>query len=131
MKSKISKILGVVLSLALLSSISMIAVPVSAAGDPDDINEWENLAMPDFNKWTDVKLLEQAEDGTIYASVAQYFPGDIDIDSGTYTWDVNPAGDAAYQEWEATGDWDWWQDEPAPDGTYGIAIRLISKTHIW
>jgi hypothetical protein len=130
MKTKLTKILGVVLSLALLSSLAMIAVPVSAAGDPDVVNEWENLNMPMLNRWTDVKLIEQAEDGTIFISVAQYFPGDIESITGSYTWDVNGPGDAAYQTWTATGDWDWWWD-PGSDGTYGIAIRYYDSPYLF
>ncbi|HEX78723.1 MAG TPA: hypothetical protein G4O19_01035, partial [Dehalococcoidia bacterium] len=130
MKTKLAKILGVVLSLALLSSLAMIAVPASAAGDPDVVNEWENLNMPMLNRWTDVKLIEQAEDGTIFISVAQYFPGDMENITGTYTWDRNGPGDSAYETFTATGDWDWWWDEGA-DGTYGIAIRYFDYPYVF
>lgn len=81
MKTKISKILGVVLSLALLTSLAVIAVPVSAAGDPDVVDTWENLNLPATVENTDVKLIEQAEDGTIFISVAEYFPGELDVTS--------------------------------------------------
>jgi len=75
MKSKITKILGVVLSLALLSSMAMIAVPVSAAGSATVVNKWEALGLPSTFVDSDVEIITQAEDGTFFISVLYYDDG--------------------------------------------------------
>ncbi|MCK5577404.1 MAG: hypothetical protein KAI14_03720, partial [Dehalococcoidales bacterium] len=69
MKKRITKIVGVVLSLALLSSLAMVA-PVSAIADPDVLNDWETVVpgLP-VAEDTDVDLLAVAADGTLFASV--------------------------------------------------------------
>ena len=68
MKSKISKILGVVLSLALLSSMAMIAVPVSAATGPGT-NAWQEVVLPETMPGVEVRILELAPNGDLYAGV--------------------------------------------------------------
>lgn len=67
MKKKIHRILGVVLTLALLSSLAIVAaVPVAA--QPGE-NEWGEIDLPVVAPGTDVDLLAQAADGTLFASV--------------------------------------------------------------
>jgi len=87
MKSKIIKILGVVLSLALLSSMAIIAIPVSAAGDPDIINAWETMTTPSGVD-ADVEIITQAEDGTIFISVYDEVGGNWDMykSADGYAW---------------------------------------------
>jgi hypothetical protein len=68
MKKRITKILGVVLSLALLSSLAMVATPVVAQPGENAWNEIE-LDFPLLAPGTDVELLAQAADGTLFASV--------------------------------------------------------------
>lgn len=108
MKTKISKILGVVLSLALLTSMAVIAVPVSAAGNPAVVDSWENLNLPITDPNTDVKLIEQAEDGTIFISVARYYPGTFtQTDNVDDEWeiDANTTGDEASASMVMHGTW--------------------------
>jgi len=70
MKKKISRILGVVLSLALLSTLAMAAAPVSAAvGVNQEINAWDNVGLPAVAPDTDVEVIAVAPDGTLFASV--------------------------------------------------------------
>jgi len=66
MKKKISKILGVVLSLALLSSLAIVSVPVAA--QPGE-NEFEAIDGPPIATNTGVGVMGIAPDGTIYAAV--------------------------------------------------------------
>jgi hypothetical protein len=72
MKKKISRILGVVLSLALLSSLAF-AAPTSAAGDPDVINEWESIDLPAVEPDSDVGPLaiDPNDTDTLYAGVLE------------------------------------------------------------
>ena len=69
MKTKIVKILGVVLSLALLSSLAMVAAPVAAVGDPAKINTWAGITPPALFADTDIELITTAPDGTLFVSV--------------------------------------------------------------
>jgi len=85
LKSKITKILGVVLSLALLSSLAVIAVPVSAAGSATVVNKWEALGLPSTLVGSDVEIITQAEDGTLYISVAEYSTGKLTVTSGAFS----------------------------------------------
>jgi hypothetical protein len=66
MKKKISKILGVVLSLALLSSLAIVSAPVAA--QPGQ-NEFSAIDGPPIVTQTGVGVMGIAPDGTIYASV--------------------------------------------------------------
>ncbi|MDD4923927.1 MAG: hypothetical protein PHF74_03725, partial [Dehalococcoidales bacterium] len=78
MKTKIMKILGVVMTVAMLASFVAAGSPVSAAGNPASINEWEGVTLPFTVPNCDVELIEQANDGTIFISV--YFD---DVAAGT------------------------------------------------
>ncbi len=71
MKTKIMKILGVVMTVAMLASFMVAGAPVSAAGGPTtaSINEWEGVVLPFTVEDCDVELIEQANDGTIFISV--------------------------------------------------------------
>jgi len=71
MKTKIMKVLGVVMTIAMLASFMVAGAPVSAAGGPltPSINEWEGVTLPSMIPGTDVDLIEQAKDGTIFISV--------------------------------------------------------------
>jgi len=66
MKKRITKIVGVVLSLALLSSLAMVAAPVTAA---PGTNAFGAVTLPAVAPDTDVELLAVAADGTLFASV--------------------------------------------------------------
>ena len=63
------KVLGVVMTVAMLASFMVAGAPVTAAGSATVINEWEKLSMPSLAPGTDVDLIEQANDGTIFISV--------------------------------------------------------------
>ena len=65
MKKRITKILGVVLSLALLSSLAMVTPVIAQPGE----NVWAEIDLPPVAPGTDVELLAQAADGTLFASV--------------------------------------------------------------
>ena len=91
MKKRITKILGVVLSLALLSSLAMIAAPVTAA--PGE-NAWGAITLPAVAPGSDVELIAQAADGTLFASVYDA--------SGTPDWIVYKSTDGGWT-WKATG----------------------------
>jgi len=87
-KNKIHRILGVVLTLALLSSLAIVAaVPVAA--QPGE-NEWDEIDLPVVAPGTDVDLLAQAADGTLFASVYKSATGDDYIiyksTDGGWTW---------------------------------------------
>ena len=89
MKNKILKILGVVLSLALLSSLAMIATPVAAAPGQNTFAEVKTPAvMPN----TGVGIMAIAPDGTIYAAVVEASP---------YGWTIYKSVDDGYN-WTAT-----------------------------
>jgi len=96
MKKRITKILGVVLSLALLSSLAMVASPVIA--QPGE-NEWAEIDLPPVAPGTDVELLATAADGTLFASV-------YDAAAGPGYWTIyksEPGADGiAGWEWDAT-----------------------------
>lgn len=89
MKKRITKILGVVLSLALLSSLAMIAAPVAAADGPGQ-NKWGPIALPAVVDGADVDLIAKAADGTLFASVYKSATGDDYIiyksTDGGWTW---------------------------------------------
>jgi hypothetical protein len=89
MKKRISRILGVILSLALLSGLAMVA-PVSASdpiGDPDVYNDWEDLCQPKVMPGSDVELMAQAVDGTLFVSVFDGTNWDIyRSEDGGWTW---------------------------------------------
>jgi len=107
MKSKISKILGVVLSLALLSSMAIIAVPISAAGDPDVIDVWESVGMPDTRPDSDIGVSTVAPDGTIYATVVDWIDGsdgstpDDTMQDTEWQWSVQKSVDEGFT-WNPT-----------------------------
>ena len=61
--------MGVVLSLALLSSLAMVVAPVNAA---PGLNAWGNVTLPGVMEDTDVDLLAVAADGTLFASVYEF-----------------------------------------------------------
>jgi hypothetical protein len=65
MKKKISRILGVVLSLALLSSFFIAAAPVAA--QPGQ-NAWDTIDLPQVFPGSDVGPMDIAPDGTIYCA---------------------------------------------------------------
>ena len=69
MKKRITKILGVVLSLALLSSLAIVAAPVTAA---PGLNTWGAITLPPVMENSDVDLIAVAADGTLFASVYKY-----------------------------------------------------------
>ncbi|MFA5628651.1 MAG: fibronectin type III domain-containing protein [Dehalococcoidales bacterium] len=70
MKNKIMKILGVVMTVAMLGSFMVAGAPVSAAGSAPSVNDWSSVTMPNLMPDTDVELIEQAvDDGTIFISV--------------------------------------------------------------
>jgi uncharacterized protein YaiE (UPF0345 family) len=93
MKKRITKIIGVVLSLALLSSLAMVTPVIAQPGE----NEWAEIDLPPIAQDTDVELLAQAVDGTLFASV---------VDTTGPTWTLyrsEPGADGvAGWEWEAT-----------------------------
>ena len=84
MKNKITRILGVVLTITLLSSLAMVTVPVSAAGSSAVINTWETLAPLNTSVDTDIDIIVQAEDGTFFISV---------WDGGTSTYSMYKSAD--------------------------------------
>lgn len=88
MKKRITKILGVVLSLALLSSLAMIAAPVTAA---PGMNAWGGVGLPPVVDNNDVEVLAQATDGTLFLSVHDTFAGTYTIyksTNGGWTWTI-------------------------------------------
>jgi hypothetical protein len=89
MKNKVLKVLGVVLSLALLSSLAMIATPVSAAPGQNDFAE---VLTPGVMPNTGVGIMAIAPDGTIYAAVVEASP---------YGWTIYKSVDDGYS-WTAT-----------------------------
>ena len=60
MKKRITKILGIVLTLALLSSLAMVAAPVAAA---PGTNAWGEIDMPALAPETGVGVLAITPDG--------------------------------------------------------------------
>ncbi len=91
MKTRIAKILGVVLTITLLSSLAMVAAPVSAA--PGE-NEWDAIAGPPIVAGSEVGIMEVIEsDGTIFASV---------YDAMTGFWCVKKSSDEG-DTWQDTG----------------------------
>jgi hypothetical protein len=111
MKKRITKILGVVLSLALLSSLAMVATPVIA--QPGQ-NEWAEIELdfPLIAPDTDVELLAQAADGTLFASVYDEIADEYTL----YRSEPGADGIAGW-EWEAefTGYGPIWAINPAPN----------------
>jgi len=89
MKNKIMKVLGIVMTIAMLASFMVVGSPVSAAGGPTvpSINEWEGVVLPSTVPGSNVDLIEQAKDGTIFISV--YFAnattyGGVAMGAGTW-----------------------------------------------
>ncbi|MCJ7769405.1 MAG: hypothetical protein MUO92_02875, partial [Dehalococcoidales bacterium] len=114
MKKRITKILGVVLSLALLSSLAMIAAPVAAV--PGE-NTWGAIALPDvWEDGVDVELLAVAADGTIFASVY-----DFDADEGEW-WSIYKSTDEG---------WTWTETKFADYGSNLLKIRAIVCAPNW
>ncbi len=70
--------MGIVMTVAMLASFMVAGSPVSAAGGPTvaSINEWEGVVLPSTIPNSDVDLIEQAKDGTIFISV--FFDTDPD-----------------------------------------------------
>jgi hypothetical protein len=101
MKNKIMKVLGIVMTVAMLASFMVAGAPVSAAGNPASINEWEGVTLPTMVPVSDVDLIEQANDGTIFISVffgtATIFDG---VAMGLNTWAMLKSMDG--YAWEAT-----------------------------
>ena len=69
MKNKIMKIMGIVMTVAMLASFMVAGLPVSAAGNPASVNAWQGVTLPNTVPGTNVELIEQANDGTIFISV--------------------------------------------------------------
>jgi hypothetical protein len=69
MKNRILKIMGIVMTVAMLASFMVIGSPVSAAGNPASVNDWQGVRLPNTIPGTNVELIEQANDGTIFISV--------------------------------------------------------------
>jgi len=69
MKNKLLKILGVVMTIAMLASFMVAGAGVSASGNPASINNWSGVKLPSLAAGSDVQLIEQANDGTIFVSV--------------------------------------------------------------
>lgn len=104
MKKRITKILGVVLALALLSSLAMVAAPVAAA---PGVNTLGAIDTPsdEFNH-TNVTILAFNEDGsTMYAAVKHWSDWALmKSTDGGFTWD------------DTTMDYDWYDDTPGVGG---------------
>jgi len=66
MKNKISRILGVVLTLALLSSLAVVTAPVAA--QPGE-NVWDDIGMPTLYEDTDVGHMEITSNGVLFAAL--------------------------------------------------------------
>jgi hypothetical protein len=66
------------MTIAMLASFMVVGSPVTAAGGPltPSINEWEGVVLPSTVPDSDVDLIEQAKDGTIFISV--FFDTDPD-----------------------------------------------------
>jgi len=61
--------MGIVMTVAMLASFMVAGLPVSAAGNPASVNTWEGVTHPNTVPGTNVELIEQANDGTIFISV--------------------------------------------------------------
>ncbi|MCJ7769700.1 MAG: hypothetical protein MUO92_04420, partial [Dehalococcoidales bacterium] len=81
MKKKIIKILGVVLTLAMLSSMAIAVAPVSAA---PGVNAWDDITLPDTTI-NGVDALEIAPNGDMYVSVFSTSDG-LPYTGGNYIW---------------------------------------------
>jgi hypothetical protein len=57
------------MTVAMLASFMVIGSPVSAAGNPASVNDWQGVRLPNTIPGTNVELIEQANDGTIFISV--------------------------------------------------------------
>ncbi|MFC1865532.1 hypothetical protein ACFLYB_02315 [Chloroflexota bacterium] len=115
MKKRITKILAMVLSLALLSSLAMVASPVLA--QPGE-NEWAEIDLPPVAPGTDVELLATAADGTLFASV-----WDSNADPGE-EWTIYRSEPDA----DGIAGWEWDATEFAD---YGVAITDIVPATNW
>jgi len=96
MKNKIVKILGVVLTLALLSSLAIIASPVVAAPGQ---NTFGKVTTPTVRPNTGVGVMAIAPDGTIFAAVVE--GADPVADTEPYGWTIYKSTDDGYS-WTAT-----------------------------
>ena len=109
MKNKISKILGVVLSVALLSSLAVIAAPVAAA---PGVNAFGNIDLPsDDFEGTNVTILAFNADGSImYAAVE---------DGGD--WAVMKSEDGGFNWEDTTMDFAWY----TATGSLGRIVDIV------
>ncbi len=97
MKSKISKILGIVLSLALLSSMAIAVAPVSAA---PGVNAWDEITLP-VTGINGVDELEIAPNGDMYVS-SFTTSDDLPYTGSNYIWwDLYKSTDGGYT-WTVT-----------------------------
>ncbi|MDD4874305.1 MAG: hypothetical protein PHE15_04955, partial [Dehalococcoidales bacterium] len=126
MKNKILKILGLVMTIAMLSSFMVAGTAVTAAGSATTMNTWEGLTLPGTSRYTDVKLLEQADDGTLFATVASFTPGTFTFtgsDTGCLVIEANGDGNQAYITFSSNGDFvEWGSANAIGDGVYALNI---------
>jgi hypothetical protein len=131
MKSKISKIMGVAVTLAMVLSLTAGFAAAPAAASPDEtLNEWYTFDYPvegkDGGWFYDPSILGDGEitkaiDGTLYVSVARYmddatfddidgtltiteFP--VDTETGTVTADIDGDWDGPETDFVACFEWD-------------------------
>jgi hypothetical protein len=126
MKNKLLKILGIVMTISMLASFMVAGPAVSAAGAAATINAWETLTLPTTVPNSDVILIEQAEDGTIFISVAYFNPGTLTLAGGDDTYTIsNIVGNKADIAIDADGTWAVNPDYIVKDGTYAVNINDV------
>jgi len=56
------------MTIAMLASFMVVGSPASAAGNPASVNDWQGVVLPNTIAGSNVELIEQANDGTIFIS---------------------------------------------------------------
>jgi len=103
-RNNITKMLGIIVTIAMFAGFVITGSPVVAVGNPPSVNGWQSVAMPDLAPGTDVELIEQANDGTIFISTVKHlFKIDPAIDLGGYS-DGIPTGNIEFNWFEESLD---------------------------
>jgi len=138
MKSKIFKVLGVMLSLALCLSFVAVA-PVSAA---PGVNAWDDIALPS-TEWENTNVTLLAFDGDVMYGAVEDQWGDwalVKSTDGGFTWDETVMGFDWYDDNPDVDDVGGIVDDaaimdivvsPSGDGTVYVAFETLKSTRSW
>jgi len=121
MKKKITKLMGIGLTLVMVLSLMMVFAPVATAAEEYTENDWGEWGLPTLKADTNIGEIAVAPDGTLYAAIHWQ-----DSTTSLYYWKVAKSDDNGYT-WDDT---EWDDIESNASGTEnGVAAIAISPNY--